>query len=97
MIVGAFFCLEFMEKFAINDFIRYLLLANTNASLLSSGPLISIDIEVCSACGGVVKIVACIEDSDDIDKILSHLEERLASEKDTQLPPSRASPQQKFF
>jgi len=59
--------------------------------------IFGIDIEVCSACGGAVKIVACIEDSDVIDKILSHLEKKLTSASGTQLPPSRASPQQKLF
>ena len=55
-----------------------------------------IDIEVCSACGGAMKIVACIEDPDVIDKILSHLEKKLTSANGIQLPPSRASPQKLF-
>jgi hypothetical protein len=33
-----------------------------------------IDVSVCSRCGGEVKIVACIEDSDVINKILDHLD-----------------------
>ena len=32
-----------------------------------------IDIKVCMACGGAVKIIACIEDQTTINQILSHL------------------------
>jgi len=32
-----------------------------------------IDIKVCYWCGGAVKVIACIEDSDVINKILNHL------------------------
>ncbi len=55
----------------------------------------NIDIEVCSRCGGSVKIVACIEDQDIIDRILAHLRDK---ERDTPTlphlaPPTRASPE----
>jgi len=40
----------------------------------------NIDIETCNNCGGNVKIVACIEDPEVIEKILIYLER-----KDTQL------------
>ena len=33
----------------------------------------SIEIEKCERCGGKVKIIACIEDADVIEKILKHL------------------------
>ncbi len=33
-----------------------------------------IDIETCPACGGAVRIIACIEDPDIIEKILTHLD-----------------------
>jgi hypothetical protein len=33
----------------------------------------NIDIEVCGHCGGSVKVIACIEDQDIIDRILAHL------------------------
>ena len=33
-----------------------------------------IDIETCPACGGAMRIIACIEDSDVIEKILTHLD-----------------------
>lgn len=33
-----------------------------------------IDIETCPACGGAMRIIACIEDPDVIDKILTHLD-----------------------
>ena len=36
----------------------------------------NIDIEVCSRCGGSVKVIACIEEQDVIDRILAHLREQ---------------------
>ncbi len=33
----------------------------------------NIDIETCPACGGAVRIIACIEDPEVIEKILTHL------------------------
>ena len=33
----------------------------------------SIDIEVCGQCGGSIRVIACIEDQDVIDSILTHL------------------------
>jgi len=36
----------------------------------------NIDIEVCSRCGGSVKVIACIEDQDIINRILAHLREK---------------------
>lgn len=33
----------------------------------------AIDIEKCERCGGAVKTIACIEDSEVIEKILQHL------------------------
>jgi hypothetical protein len=33
----------------------------------------AIDIEKCEDCGGPVKIIACIEDSEVVEKILQHL------------------------
>jgi len=35
----------------------------------------NIDIEVCGHCGGSVKVIACIEDQNVIDRILAHLRE----------------------
>ena len=54
----------------------------------------NIDIEVCSRCGGSVKVIACIEDQDVIDQILDHLRRK---EQDTParpplVPPTRAPP-----
>ena len=56
-----------------------------------------IDIETCPACGGAVRIVACIEDPDVIEKMLNHVEEKLPGTVSSQLPPSRASPQVGLF
>jgi hypothetical protein len=36
----------------------------------------SIDIEVCGRCGGSVRVIACIEDQDTIDRILAHLRDK---------------------
>jgi len=38
----------------------------------------NIDIEICSSCGGPVKIIACIEDPVVIEKILTHLDSKAA-------------------
>jgi hypothetical protein len=55
----------------------------------------NIDIEVCSRCGGPVKVIACIEDQDVIDRILAHLRDK---EQGTPTlphlaPPTRAPPE----
>jgi hypothetical protein len=55
----------------------------------------NIDIEVCGRCGGSVKVIACIEDQDVIDRILAHLRDK---EQDTPTlphlaPPTRAPPE----
>ena len=55
----------------------------------------NIDIGVCGRCGGSVRIVACIEDQDIIDRILAHLESK---EQNTPAlphlaPPTRAPPE----
>ena len=55
----------------------------------------NIDIEVCSRCGGSVRVIACIEDQDVIDRILAHLRDK---EQGTPTlphlaPPSRAPPE----
>ena len=55
----------------------------------------NIDIQVCSRCGGSVRVIACIEDQDVIDRILAHLERK---EQNTPTlphlaPPTRAPPE----
>ena len=52
----------------------------------------SIDIETCHACGGAVRIIACIEDPVVIKKILTHLNEKAAATESMPLPQSRAPP-----
>ena len=37
----------------------------------------NIDIETCRVCSGAVRIIACIEDLAVIEKILTHLQEKL--------------------
>ena len=52
----------------------------------------NIDIEVCSRCGGSVRVIACIEDQDVIDRILAHLREteKEAPARPLLVPPTRA-------
>ena len=57
----------------------------------------NIDIEVCSKCGGAVKVIACIEDPVVIDKILSYLDKRATLNDPVVLPQSRAPPQTSLF
>jgi hypothetical protein len=52
-----------------------------------------IDIETCSACGGAVKIIACIEGPAVIQKILDHLDAKVALADIQKWPERRAPPQ----
>jgi hypothetical protein len=52
-----------------------------------------IDIETCPACGGTLRIIACIEDPAVIKKILTHLDAKDPSAAPSRLPPCRAPPQ----
>ena len=56
-----------------------------------------IDIETCSQCGGMAKIIACIEDPAVIEKILTHLNKKAAGVEPARLPESRAPPQAVLF
>ena len=57
----------------------------------------NIDIETCPACGGAVRIIACIEDPVVIEKILTHLDEKGGSAEASRRPPCRAPPQAGLF
>ena len=57
----------------------------------------NIDIEICQACGGAVKIIASIEDPVVIKKILTYLDEKDASVEPARLSPCRAPPQGGLF
>jgi hypothetical protein len=57
----------------------------------------TLDIETCNSCGGIVKIIACIEDPVVIDKILTHLDNKAAGGGAQRLPPCRAPPQASLF
>ena len=50
----------------------------------------NIDVETCRACGGAVKVIACIEDAVVIEKILTHLNEKALPIQAQLLPESRA-------
>jgi len=56
-----------------------------------------IDIETCPACGGTLRIIACIEDPAVISKILTHIDSKNASAEPARLPPGRAPPQACWF
>jgi 23S rRNA U2552 (ribose-2'-O)-methylase RlmE/FtsJ len=43
--------------------------------------IFGIDIETCAACGGAVRIIACIEDPDVIEKILTQLDKNTTEPK----------------
>ncbi len=56
-----------------------------------------IDIETCAACGGSMRIIACIEEPDVIEKILAHLDAKVAEPDAPRRPPCRAPPQRRLF
>lgn len=56
----------------------------------------NIDIEICTECGGPVKVIACIEDPVVIKKILDHLKDRATAREPSRLPESRAPPAGRF-
>ena len=55
-----------------------------------------IDIHTCAACGGAVRIIACIEDPEVIEKILAHLDKK-TTDSPAWPPPCRAPPQRGLF
>jgi len=59
--------------------------------------LLGIDIETCPACGGAMRIIACIEDPDIIEKILAHLDVKTAEPEAPRRPPCRAPPRRELF
>jgi len=54
--------------------------------------IFNIDIETCAMCGGTVKVIACIEDTVVIQKILSHLKEKAVPDPLSLLSSARAPP-----
>jgi hypothetical protein len=52
----------------------------------------NIDVDTCDQCGGVVKVIACIEDPSVIKKILDHLENKSAISEQPRLPENCAPP-----
>ena len=57
----------------------------------------NIDISICEACGGAVKIIASIEDPVVIKQILTHLQRKAEPKEFNPLPGSRAPPQIGLF
>jgi len=58
---------------------------------------VDIDVEPCRTCGGAVRIIACIEDSEVIAKILAHLDQQDAPTELSRLPDTRGPPQAGLF
>ena len=56
-----------------------------------------IDIEICTQCGGPVKVLASIEDPVVIKKILEHLKKKGEPQEAVQWPDARAPPQGQLF
>ena len=52
-----------------------------------------IDIETCPACGGAMRIIACIEDAVVIEKILAHLDAKAAAAQAARPPPCQGPPE----
>lgn len=50
-----------------------------------------IDIHTCAACGGAVRIIACIEDQEVIEKTLAHVDKK-TTESPGWPPPCRVPP-----
>ncbi len=57
----------------------------------------NIDVTICQACGGAMKIIACIEDPEVIQKILTHLNGIASATAPISLPKARAPPQAGLF
>ena len=58
----------------------------------------TIDITICSHCGGAVNIIACIEDPSIINKILAHLDAKYGAPSIVdQMPEPRAGPMDRRF
>jgi len=56
-----------------------------------------VDIETCSECGDDVRIIACIEDPAAISKILTYLDDKVATVGTARLPQCRAPPATGLF
>lgn len=54
--------------------------------------LFHIDVEICRDCGGAVRIIACIEESVVIEKILTHLDKKNTPQGTGLFPEGRAPP-----
>jgi len=57
----------------------------------------NIDMEICQSCGSAMKVIACIEDPEVIQKILTHLDSIAPATAANVLPESRAPPLMSIF
>ena len=55
------------------------------------------DIQTCPACGGTMRIIACIEDAQVIGKILAHLDAKASANEAPRRLPCRAPPLRGLF
>ena len=58
----------------------------------SLGRVFKIDVETCRACGGAMRIIACIEEPSVIERILAHLEQKHSPALRGRVPQERAPP-----
>jgi hypothetical protein len=56
-----------------------------------------IDIATCLACGGAVRTIVCIEETDVIEKMLTHLDAKAAEREAPRRPLCQAPPQRGLF
>jgi len=54
-----------------------------------------IDLQSCPACGGAMRILACIEDPVVIEKILAHLDAKAVAAQAARPPPCRGPPERR--
>jgi hypothetical protein len=53
--------------------------------------------KLCPACGGAMRVIACIEDPEVIEKRLARLDAKVSEPEALRRPPSRAAPQRGLF
>ena len=69
----------------------------TAAGCRGAGGYRDVPDETCPACGGAMRIIACIEDPAVIEKILTHPDAKAPEPEAPRRPPSRAPPQWGMF
>jgi hypothetical protein len=78
------------DKSALEELVR--LISQSVDRCFERQGLLDQDVEVCGHCGGSVKVIACIENQDVIDRTLAHLRQKEQGSPTVShlVPPSRA-------